>query len=113
MTYVYEEVKGDVVILYRTEDGTPIMGTTSDGKQIGSVSDTETEEHRAWEGAVIDTPASSTGSDYDTTDNRPDTITTADGKIYRRLAKVAGNETGKIAEGTTRIVYYYLSLIHI
>ena len=107
VTYVYEEVKGDVVILYRTEDGTPIMGTTSDGKQIGSVSDTETEEHRAWEGAVIDTPASSTGSDYDTTDNRPDTITTADGKIYRRLAKVAGNETGKIAEGTTRIVYYY------
>ncbi|QCQ04858.1 YSIRK-type signal peptide-containing protein [Ligilactobacillus animalis] len=107
VTYVYEEVKGDVVILYRTEDGTPIMGTTSDGKQIGSVSDTETEEHRAWEGAIVDTPASSTGSDYDTTDNHPDTITTADGKIYRRLEKVAGDEKGKIAEGTTRIVYYY------
>ncbi|MBG9368157.1 MucBP domain-containing protein, partial [Streptococcus sp. NLN64] len=107
VTYIYQEVKGDVVVLYRTKDGTPITGTSSDGKTIGSVTDTETEEKRAWEGAVVDTTATSTGTDYTTTDNRPEKITTADGKVYKRIDEVAGTENGKVVEGTTRIVYYY------
>ncbi|HFI2693084.1 TPA: muramidase, partial [Streptococcus suis] len=59
ITYVYEEVKGSVVVNYITTDGTVI-------KQ-----------------PVEDTPSTSTGTPYDTTDNKPTTITTEDGKTYR------------------------------
>ena len=114
VTYVYEEVKGDVVVLYRTEDGKELTGIGSDYEgqpdktvTIGNITDTETAEKRAWNGAVIDTPTGSTGVDYTTLDSRPETITTADGLVYKRIARVAGNETGKVVEGTTRIVYYY------
>ncbi|MTB64771.1 YSIRK-type signal peptide-containing protein [Streptococcus sp. zg-86] len=115
ITYVYEEVKGDVVVLYRVNDGkgTPITGIGSNGVTIGNVSTADTQDKQddadrtEWVGAVIDTPASSTGSDYTTTDNRPETITTADGKVYKRVEKVAGKEDGDVVEGTTRIVYYY------
>ncbi|WP_304682028.1 MucBP domain-containing protein, partial [uncultured Ligilactobacillus sp.] len=115
VTYVYEEVKGDVVVLYRTEDGKELTGVGSDYEgqpdktmTIGNVSDTETVEKKAWNGAVIDTPTGSTGVDYTTTDNRPETITTEDGLVYKRIAgKVGGSETGKVVEGTMRIVYYY------
>ncbi|MBS4461088.1 MucBP domain-containing protein, partial [Aerococcaceae bacterium zg-B36] len=114
ITYVYEEVKGDVVVLYR-ENGTgkAITGIGSNGKTIGNVATADTQDKEddtarpEWEGAVIDTQATSTGSAYTTTDNRPETITTEDGKIYKRVEKVAGAEDGKVVEGTTRIVYYY------
>ncbi|MBF0806119.1 MULTISPECIES: MucBP domain-containing protein, partial [unclassified Streptococcus] len=109
VTYVYQEAKGDVVVLYRVNGtGEPITGTSSDGKTIGNVSDTETEEKRAWEGAIVDTSRTSTGTNYSTIDNRPAYITTADGKIYRRVENnVGGVEEGKVVEGTTRIVYNY------
>ncbi|MHB9781984.1 MucBP domain-containing protein, partial [Streptococcus sp. 10F2] len=108
-TYIYQEVKGDVVVLYRV-NGTnaPITGISSDGKTIGNITNTQTEEKTAWEGAVIDTAATSTGTNYSTTDNRPSKITTADGKVYKRVEnRVGGTEEGKVVEGTTRIVYYY------
>ena len=84
ITYVYEEVKGNVVVNYITTDGTVI-------KQ-----------------PVEDTPSTSTGTPYDTTDNKPTTITTEDGKTYRIVPTLTqGNETGDVVEGTTSITYVY------
>ncbi|HEM5052653.1 TPA: MucBP domain-containing protein, partial [Streptococcus suis] len=83
VTYVYQEVKGDVIVHYVDQDGKPISGTTDAG-------------------TVTDTPESSTGTPYDTTDLRPNTITTADGKIYKRVpAATIGKEDGEVVEGTT------------
>ncbi|MFI3092341.1 MucBP domain-containing protein [Streptococcus suis] len=94
ITYVYKEVKGDVIVHYVDQDGKPISGTTDDGKQTAST--------------VTDTPESSTGTPYDTTDLRPNTITTADGKIYKRVpAATIGKETGDVVEGTTEVTYVY------
>ncbi|MGT2835686.1 MucBP domain-containing protein, partial [Streptococcus hyointestinalis] len=94
ITYVYKEVKGDVIVHYVDQDGNPISGTTDDGKQTAST--------------VTDTPESSTGTPYDTTDLRPNTITTADGKIYKRVpAATIGKETGDVVEGTTEVTYVY------
>ncbi|MBY4997862.1 MucBP domain-containing protein, partial [Streptococcus suis] len=94
VTYVYQEVKGDVIVHYVDTEGNPISGTTDDGKQT--------------ESTVEDTPTSSTGTPYDTTDLRPNTITTADGKIYKRVpAATIGKEDGKVVEGTTEVTYVY------
>ncbi|MGQ7374014.1 MucBP domain-containing protein [Streptococcus suis] len=84
ITYVYEEVKGNVIVNYITTDGTVI-------KQ-----------------KVEDTPESSTGTPYDTKDNKPTTITTEDGKTYRLVPSLTkGNETGDVVEGTTEVTYVY------
>ncbi|MGQ7324847.1 MucBP domain-containing protein, partial [Streptococcus suis] len=94
ITYVYKEVKGDVIVHYVDTEGKPIKGTTDDGKQT--------------ESTVTDTPESSTGTPYNTTDLRPNTITTADGKIYKLVpAAIPANETGKVVEGTTTVTYVY------
>ncbi|MEG3336257.1 MucBP domain-containing protein, partial [Streptococcus suis] len=94
ITYVYKEVKGDVIVHYVDTEGKPIKGTTDDGKQT--------------ESTVEDTPESSTGTPYNTTDLRPNTITTADGKIYKLVpAAIPANETGKVVEGTTTVTYVY------
>ncbi|MGQ7449808.1 MucBP domain-containing protein, partial [Streptococcus suis] len=94
VTYVYQEVKGNVIVHYVDQDGKPISGTTDDGKQTAST--------------VEDTPESSTGTEYNTTDLRPNTITTADGKIYKRVpAATIGKEDGKVVEGTTEVTYVY------
>ncbi|HFI2439185.1 TPA: MucBP domain-containing protein, partial [Streptococcus suis] len=94
VTYVYQEVKGNVIVHYVDQDGNPISGTTDDGKQTAST--------------VTDTPESSTGTPYNTTDNRPNTITTADGKIYKLVpAATQGKEEGDIVEGTTTVTYVY------
>ncbi|WP_427884326.1 MucBP domain-containing protein, partial [Streptococcus hyointestinalis] len=94
VTYVYQEVKGDVIVHYVDTEGNPISGTTDDGKQTAST--------------VEDTPESSTGTPYDTTDLRPNTITTADGKIYKRVpAATIGKEDGEVVEGTTEVTYVY------
>ncbi|MFM0818930.1 MucBP domain-containing protein [Streptococcus suis] len=94
ITYVYKEVKGDVIVHYVDTEGKPIKGTTDDGKQT--------------ESTVEDTPESSTGTPYNTTDLRPNTITTADGKIYKRVpAATIGKEDGKVVEGTTEVTYVY------
>ncbi|HFR3775630.1 TPA: MucBP domain-containing protein [Streptococcus suis] len=102
VTYVYKEVKGSVVVNYVDENGNPISGTADkgvDGKEKEVASKVE------------DTPLSSTtntGNGYDTTDNRPNTITTADGKVYKLVpAATQGNEAGDIVEGTTTVTYVY------
>ncbi|SER29065.1 MucBP domain-containing protein [Granulicatella balaenopterae] len=84
VTYVYKEVKGDVVVHYVDEEGNTIKVD------------------------VTDTELSSTGTDYDTTNNKPTTITTDDGKTYELVPdKTTGNETGKVVEGTTEVTYVY------
>ncbi|RRR49525.1 YSIRK-type signal peptide-containing protein [Streptococcus suis] len=94
ITYVYEEVKGDVIVHYVDQDGKPISGTTDAGTETTST--------------VTDTPESSTGTPYNTTDLRPNTITTADGKIYKRVpAATIGKEDGEVVEGTTEVTYVY------
>ncbi|NQO83447.1 YSIRK-type signal peptide-containing protein, partial [Streptococcus suis] len=94
ITYVYKEVKGNVIVHYVDTEGKPIKGTTDDGKQT--------------ESTVEDTPESSTGTPYNTTDLRPNTITTADGKIYKRVpAATIGKEDGEVVEGTTEVTYVY------
>ena len=75
--------KGDVVVHYVDEDGNPIKED------------------------VVDTPPSPTGTEYDTTDNKP-TIITYNGKKYELVPiKTVGNENGKVVEGTTHITYVY------
>ncbi|NQL63050.1 LPXTG cell wall anchor domain-containing protein [Streptococcus suis] len=94
VTYVYQEVKGNVIVNYVDENGNPISGITDAGTQTAST--------------VEDTPESSTGTEYNTTDLRPNTITTADGKIYKLVpSAIPANETGKVAEGTTEVTYVY------
>ncbi|RRN48883.1 YSIRK-type signal peptide-containing protein [Streptococcus suis] len=94
VTYVYKEVKGNVIVHYVDTEGKPISGTTDDGKQT--------------ESTVEDTPESSTGTPYDTKDNKPTTITTEDGKNYKLVpAATIGKEDGEVVEGTTEVTYVY------
>ena len=58
VTYVYKEVKGNVVVHYVDEAGNTIAED------------------------VKDTTDGSVSSAYDTSDNKPATITTKDGKLY-------------------------------
>ncbi|HFI0037317.1 TPA: MucBP domain-containing protein, partial [Streptococcus suis] len=84
VTYVYEEVKGDVVVNYIDTEGNVIKAP------------------------VTDTPSTSTGTAYDTTDNKPETITTEDGTEYKLVPVLTkGEETGSVVEGTTQVTYVY------
>ncbi|HEM6220342.1 TPA: MucBP domain-containing protein [Streptococcus suis] len=84
VTYVYKEVKGSVVVNYVTTDGTVIQDP------------------------VTDTPETSTGTDYSTTDNKPETITTKDGKTYKLVPTLTkGSETGDVVPGVTQVTYVY------
>ncbi|HFI2475986.1 TPA: MucBP domain-containing protein, partial [Streptococcus suis] len=84
ITYVYEEVKGDVVVNYVDTEGNVIKAP------------------------VTDTASTSTGTAYDTTDNKPETITTEDGTVYKLVPVLTkGNENGSVVEGTTQVTYVY------
>ncbi|HFU4504549.1 TPA: MucBP domain-containing protein, partial [Streptococcus suis] len=84
VTYVYKEVKGSVVVNYTDTNGNVIKAP------------------------VTDTPSTSTGTAYDTTDNKPNTITTEDGKTYKLVPnRTIGNETGTVVEGETSVTYVY------
>ncbi|HFU3816248.1 TPA: MucBP domain-containing protein, partial [Streptococcus suis] len=74
---------GNVVVNYVTEDGTVIKTPVQDETNV---------------------PA---GKSYDTTDNKPNTITTEDGTTYE-LVRVDGSETGTVVGGkTTEVTYVY------
>ncbi|HFU4532794.1 TPA: MucBP domain-containing protein, partial [Streptococcus suis] len=74
---------GNVVVNYVTEDGTVIKTPVQD---------------------ETNAPA---GKSYDTTDNKPNTITTEDGTTYE-LVRVDGSETGTVVGGkTTEVTYVY------
>ena len=84
VTYVYKEIKGNVVVHYTDEAGNTIAED------------------------VKDTTDGSISSAYDTTDNRLATITTKDGKKYVLVPTATkGAETGKVTEGTTEVTYVY------
>ncbi|HFI0119536.1 TPA: MucBP domain-containing protein [Streptococcus suis] len=97
LTYVYEKA-GSVIVNYVTEDGTPLSGVTDAGTTTAST--------------VDDTKNGKPGTEYDTTDLKPNTITTADGKIYRLVpAGTQGEETGTIVSGETKEVTYVYQLV--
>ncbi|MEQ9763480.1 MucBP domain-containing protein, partial [Streptococcus sp. ZJ151] len=94
VTYVYKKVEepttpeapktGDVIVHYVDENGNKIADDKVDADD-----------------SLVDTP-------YDTTDNRPEKITTEDGKTYERVPdKTVGNEEGKVTEGKTEVTYVY------
>ena len=84
VTYVYKEIKGNVVVHYTDEAGNIIAED------------------------VKDTTDGSVSSAYDTTDNKPATITTKDGKLYVLVpTSTKGDENGKVTEGTTEVTYVY------
>ena len=84
VTYVYKEVKGNVVVHYTDEAGNTIAED------------------------VKDTTDGSVSSAYDTSDNKPATITTKDGKVYVLVPTATkGEESGKVTEGTTEVTYVY------
>ena len=84
VTYVYKEIKGNVVVHYVDEAGNTIAED------------------------VKDTTDGSVSSAYDTTDNKPATITTKDGKLYVLVpTSTKGEESGKVTEGTTEVTYVY------
>ncbi|HFU4466582.1 TPA: MucBP domain-containing protein, partial [Streptococcus suis] len=78
----YVPVKqGSVIVTYITEDGVEIKSP------------------------VTDTPTSPEGTPYDTTDNKPKTIT-YNGEEYE-LVRVDGTENGTVVEGDTKVTYVY------
>ena len=84
VTYVYKEVKGNVVVRYTDEAGNTIAED------------------------VKDTTDGLISSAYDTTDNKPAVITTKDGKKYILVPTATkGTENGKVTEGTTEVTYVY------
>ena len=107
ITYVYEEVKesepkrnyGSVVVLYTDKFGRPISGITDTGKEVGNT--------------VLDTSNAPLNTKYDTTDNRPQTITTKDGKVYT-LKKVTKNSDAEQSgvKGRTSVVTYVYEMLN-
>ena len=103
ITYVYEEVKesepkrnyGSVVVVYTDKFGRPISGITETGKEVGNT--------------VLDTPNSPLNAKYDTTDNRPQTITTKDGKVYtlKKVTKDSDAEQSGVKGRTSVVTYVY------
>ncbi|HEL1597759.1 TPA: MucBP domain-containing protein, partial [Streptococcus suis] len=96
ITYVYEEVKGDVVVEYYDTEGNLISGLSDSGEAV------DTKE--------VDTPATSTGTAYNTDeDHKPNTITTADGTVYyyKEVKDTSASTTGEVVEGTTTVQYVY------
>ncbi|MCK4023497.1 YSIRK-type signal peptide-containing protein [Streptococcus suis] len=84
VTYVYKEVKGSVVVNYISTTGEEIQAK------------------------VVDTPESSTGTEYDTTDVKPETITTKDGRTFKLVPQLTqGTEKGEVVPGVTKVTYVY------
>ena len=103
ITYVYEEVKepapkqnyGSVVVVYTDKFGRPISGITETGKEVGNT--------------VLDTSNAPLNTKYDTTDNRPQTITTKDGKVYtlKKVTKDSDAEQSGVKGRTSVVTYVY------
>ncbi|WP_272879178.1 MucBP domain-containing protein [Rothia nasimurium] len=57
---------------------------------------------------VTDTAGAAVGTEYTTTDNKPETIMLSDGTRYVLIpGKTKGAETGTVTEGTTEVTYVY------
>ncbi|WP_173293581.1 MucBP domain-containing protein, partial [Streptococcus sp. k-402] len=95
VTYVYEKA-GSVLVHYVDTEGNPLQGTNENQQPV-----TQT---------VTDTDNAKAGSDYDTQDHKPTSITTAEGKVYKLVPQsTRGNETGKVVAGQTlEVTYVYI-----
>ena len=103
VTYVYEEVKepetkqkyGNVIVTYVDKAGRPLSGTTETGVKVDK--------------SVIDTPASLVKTPYDTTDNKPETIKTAEGKVYKfvKVTQHSDAENSDVKSRISVITYVY------
>ena len=103
VTYIYEEVKepetkqkyGNVIVTYVDKAGRPLSGVTNSGTKVDK--------------SVIDTPASLVKTPYDTTDNKPETITTAEGKVYKfvKVTQHSDAENSDVKGRTSVITYVY------
>ena len=84
VTYVYKEVKfGSVTVAFKDEDGNQLIPN------------------------VTDTVKAEVGTDYSTTDHKPNEIR-VNGKVYRLVEeKTQGEENGKVVEGDTLVTYIY------
>lgn len=87
VNYIYKEVKADVLVNYVDEDGNVIKTQVKDVDQ------------------------GSTGSDYDTTDNKPEYIE-VDGVKYKLMPKkTIGEETGKLTKDGAEVTYVYHKIV--
>lgn len=88
VVYLYDEVKGSVVVRYVDESG----------KEIAE--------------QVVDTKDSSVGTEYDTTDHKPNKIM-KDGKEYDfvKVAEDSAAEKGTVKEGETKVTYVYKEVV--
>ena len=104
ITYVYEELVrpevpnqkyGNVIVVYTDESGNPISGITDKGVEVSST--------------VVDESATLVRNPYDTTDNKPETITTKDGKVYKfvKVKKTADAEKSDVKARTSVVTYVY------
>ncbi|HEL2055065.1 TPA: MucBP domain-containing protein [Streptococcus suis] len=96
VTYVYTEVKSDVVVEYYDTEGNLLTGKTNTGGNVDQ--------------RVTDTSQASVGTPYNTDeDHRPATITTADETIYHyvELKEGSAQPEGTVAETTTTVQYVY------
>ena len=94
VTYVYEEVKGNVLVKYVDEKGTPLAGTAS---LPGDTTETVTAD------GVKAVTEAELGTSYDNkvAAKKATKITTADGKVYELVAENNGlYDTSEPATGT-------------
>ena len=96
--------------------GTVVIGTQDVVFTYNEVFGTVTVDHKDTEGNElipneVDTPTSSTGTKYDTTDHKPTIIKTEDGRTFIIVTDLTeGNEDGEVVEGNTNITYIYNEL---
>ena len=98
VTYIYEKA-GSVIVNYKTEDGTPLIGTVVDEDGAG----------KTVESGAKDTDNGKPGTAYNTADNgmKPTRIKTAEGKVYELVPEsTEGEEEGEVESGTTKEVTY-------
>ncbi|HFI0622463.1 TPA: MucBP domain-containing protein, partial [Streptococcus suis] len=102
-------VEGDtkVTYVYRKKPATPPV--TPEVKQGSVIVTYITEDGVEIKSPVTDTPTSPEGTPYDTTDNKPKTIT-YNGEEYE-LVRVEGTENGTVVEGDTKVTYVYRKVV--
>ena len=106
VTYVYEEVKGNVLVKYVDEKGTPLAGTAS---LPGDTTETVTAD------GVKAVTEAELGSSYDNkvAEKKATKITTADGKVYALVTENNGvyntsaPETGTVTEADQVVTFVY------
>ena len=98
VTYIYEKA-GSVIVNYKTEDGTPLIGTVVDEDGAG----------KTVESGAKDTDNGKPGTAYNTADNgmKPTRIKTAEGKVYELIPEsTEGEPEGEVESGVTKEVTY-------